>query len=324
MQQVMAGRWRAKGWAVPISLLLHFAVVAAFLFELPERIAAPPEPDSISVDLVPPPEEKKEEEGKPPAAKQAEQEKPPPSPPSPAPAPAPPVEEAKVSPPMPSTLPAIAMRPQEAQADREDKPGKVPEGEETPVTEEAAEPEPQKTIEEKPAPAASSDLKASAEQGEIAVSPVVDDSKPEQAPVPQPKPAEERPQEQDEKKAKLPKAKSLLSSSMLSAAQRRQMFGDLPPRRRIVQLCSTEALAQIQGAGFAARGMIPYSDTGGRISGNAIDASGGAFNTGDTWHDVSFQCEVDLENYAVTEFRFKIGNALRPEEAKRRGFTQFQ
>ncbi len=317
MQQVTAGRWRAKRWAVPISVLLHLAVVAAVLFELPERIAAPPEPDSISVDLVPPPEEKKEEEGKPPAARQAEQEKPP--------SPAPPVEEAKVSAPMPSTLPAIAVRPEETRADREDRPGKAQEGEKTQAAEDETAPQPKKTIEEKPAPAANSDLKASAEQGEIAVSPVVDDSKPEQAPVPQPKPAEEKPEEQaEENKAKLPKAKSLLSSSMLSATQRRQMFGDLPPRRRIVQLCSTEALAQIQGAGFAARGVIPYSDTGGRISGNAIDASGGAFNTGDTWRDVSFQCEVDLENYAVTEFRFKIGNALRPEEAKRRGFTQFQ
>nr|WP_246231318.1 DUF930 domain-containing protein [Rhizobium oryzihabitans] len=63
---------------------------------------------------------------------------------------------------------------------------------------------------------------------------------------------------------------------------------------------------------------------GGRISGNSIDASGGAFNTGNGWHDVSFQCEVDLENYTVTEFRFKIGNAISPEDAKKRGFTRFQ
>lgn len=321
MQQVSAGRWRWKGWAVPVSVLLHLAVVAIFLFELPERIVEPQEPESISVDLVPPPEEKKAEEAPPPGEEKAKEEKPQPPPPPPAP----PAEEAKPSPPPQATLPAIAMRPEETQADPEDKPGKTEEAEKTEPSEEPAS-QPEKTAEEKPAPpAANSDLQASAEQGEIAVSPLKEEAPPEQPPVPQAKPADEKPAEVEEKKpAKLPAAKNLLSSSMLSPAQRRQMFGDLPPRRRIVQLCSTEALAQIQGAGFVARGMIPYSDTGGRISGNSIDASGGAFNTGNGWHDVSFQCEVDLENYTVTEFRFKIGNKVSPEDAKKRGFTRFQ
>ncbi len=306
---------------MPVSVLLHLAVVAIFLFELPERIAEPQEPESISVDLVPPPEEKKAEEAPPPGAEKAKEEKPQPPPPPPAP----PAEEAKPAPPMPATLPAIAMRPEQTQADPEDKPGKVEEAEKTEPSEQP-ESQPEKTAEEKPAPAAAnSDLQASAEQGEIAVSPVKEETDSDRAPVPQAKPTEEKPAEAgEEKPAKLPAAKNLLSSTVLSPAQRRQMFGDLPPRRRIVQLCSTEALAQIQGAGFAARGMIPYSDTGGRISGNSIDASGGAFNTGNGWHDVSFQCEVDLENYAVTEFRFKIGNAISPEDAKKRGFTRFQ
>lgn len=321
MQQVSASRWRGKGWAVPVSVLLHLAVVAIFLFELPERIAEPQEPESISVDLVPPPEEKKAEEQKPPAAEQAKEEKPQPPPPPPAP----PAEETKPSTPMQATLPAIAMRPEETQADPEDKPGKVEEAEKTEPSKEP-ESQPEKTVEDKPAPAAAnSDLKASAEQGEIAVSPVKEEAPPKQPPVPQAKPAEEKPvEEAKEKPAKLPAAKHLLSSSLLSPAQRRQMFGDLPPRRRIVQLCSTEALAQIQSAGFAARGMIPTSDTGRKISGSSIDATGGAFNIGGTWYDVSFQCDVDLDNYAVTEFRFKIGNALTPEEAKKRGFTRFQ
>jgi hypothetical protein len=306
---------------VPVSVLLHLAVVAIFLFELPERIVEPQEPESISVDLVPPPEEKKAEEAPPPDEEKAKEEKPQPPPPPPAS----PAEEAKPSPPPQATLPAIAMRPEETQADPEDKPGKTEEAEKTEPSEEPAS-QPEKTAEEKPAPpAANSDLQASAEQGEIAVSPLKEEAPPEQPPVPQAKPADEKPAEVEEKKpAKLPAAKNLLSSSMLSPAQRRQMFGDLPPRRRIVQLCSTEALAQIQGAGFVARGMIPYSDTGGRISGNSIDASGGAFNTGNGWHDVSFQCEVDLENYTVTEFRFKIGNEVSPEDAKKRGFTRFQ
>lgn len=302
---------------MPVSVLLHLAIVALFFFQLPERIAEPQEPESVSVELVPPPEEKKQEEPPPPAAP-AEEEKPKPPPP-------PPKAETKPTPQPQATLPSIAMRPEEAQADPEDKPGKTEETEKPPPSSDPAS-QPEKSAEEKPAPAAAnSDLKASAEQGEIAVSPVKEETPPKEPPVPQAKPAEEKPSEvKEDKPAKLPAAKNLLSSALLTPAQRRQMFGDLPPRRRIVQLCSTEALAQIQGAGFAARGMIPYSDTGGRISGNSLDASGGAFNTGSGWHDVSFQCEVDLENYAVTEFRFKIGEEISREDVKKRGFAQFQ
>lgn len=306
---------------MPVSVLLHLAIVALFFFQLPERIAEPQEPESVSVELVPPPEEKKQEEPPPPAAP-AEEEKPKPPPPPPPP---PPKAETKPTPQPHATLPSIAMRPEEAQADPEDKPGKTEETEKPqPSSDPASQPE--KSAEEKPAPpAANSDLKASAEQGEIAVSSVKEETPPKEPPVPQAKPAEEKPSEvKEDKPAKLPAAKNLLSSALLTPAQRRQMFGDLPPRRRIVQLCSTEALAQIQGAGFAARGMIPYSDTGGRISGNSLDASGGAFNTGSGWHDVSFQCEVDLENYAVTEFRFKIGEEISREDVKKRGFAQFQ
>lgn len=306
---------------MPVSVLLHLAIVALFFFQLPERIAEPQEPESVSVELVPPPEEKKQEDPPPPAAP-AEEEKPKPPPPPPPP---PPKAETKPTPQPQATLPSIAMRPEEAQADPEDKPGKTEETEKPPPSSDPAS-QPEKSAEEKPAPAAAnSDLKASAEQGEIAVSPVKEETPPKEPPVPQAKPAEEKPSEvKEDKPAKLPAAKNLLSSALLTPAQRRQMFGDLPPRRRIVQLCSTEALAQIQGAGFAARGMIPYSDTGGRISGNSLDASGGAFNTGSGWHDVSFQCEVDLENYTVTEFRFKIGEEISREDVKKRGFAQFQ
>lgn len=302
---------------MPVSVLLHLAIVALFFFELPERIAEPQEPESVSVELVPPPEEKKAEEPPPPAAA-AKEDKPEPPPPPPAP----PKEEAKPTPPPQATLPSIAMRPEEAHADPKDKPGKMEEAEKTqPSTEPASQPE--KTAEEMPAPAAAnSDLKASAEQGEIAVSPIKEETPPEQPPVPQPKPEEEKPSDVKENKpAKLPAAKSLLSSALLTPAQRRQMFGDLPPRRRIVQLCQAEALAQIREVYADTRGMYAFSDTGGRISGNVLDATGGAFNVGDVWRDVTFQCEVDVENYAVTAFRIKMGNIITPAEATKRGFT---
>ncbi|WCJ64076.1 DUF930 domain-containing protein [Agrobacterium tumefaciens] len=303
---------------MPVSVLLHLVVVALFFFEMPEPMAEPQEPESVNVELVPPPEEKKEEAAPPPAAA-AKEEKPQPPPPPP---PAPPKEEVKPVPQPQATLPSISMRPEEMQADKEDKPGKTEDAEKSEVTAEPAS-QPEKAAEEKPAPvAANSDLKASAEQGEIAVSPTSEQPPPDQPPVPQAKPSEEKPSDVNENTpAKLPAAKSLLSSALLTPAQRRQMFGDLPPRRRIVQLCQAEALAQIREVYADTRGMYAFSDTGGRITGNVLDATGGAFNVNDVWRDVTFQCEVDVDNYAVTAFRIKMGDIITPGEATKRGFT---
>ncbi|MGE1076397.1 hypothetical protein ACQJ22_28145, partial [Pseudomonas fragariae (ex Marin et al. 2024)] len=83
-----------------------------------------------------------------------------------------------------ATLPSISMRPEEMRADPEDKPGKTEDAEKSDATAEPAS-QPEKTAEEKPAPvAANSDLKASAEQGEIAVSPTSEEPPLEQPPVP--------------------------------------------------------------------------------------------------------------------------------------------
>ncbi|MDS7597595.1 DUF930 domain-containing protein [Agrobacterium tumefaciens] len=304
---------------MPASVLLHLLVVGAFFFQLPERMAEPQEPESISVDLVPPPEEQKAGEEKPEGQQQAteEQAKEEPQPPPPQPA----AEETPQSPPLMPTLPSIAMRPEEAQNDPVDKPGKVEEPEKA-----DAEPEtpPKPATEEKTEEARNSDLASQSEDGEIAASLApTEDAPPEKPPVPEPKPVEDKPADDAARQnaEKLPAAKSVLSSTMLSPAQRRHMFGELPPRRRIVQLCSSEAIAQVQNAGFALQGMVPFSDKGGLISDNRLDATGGAFNVGSQWHDISFQCEVDVENYAVTAFRFKIGGAVTKADAAKRGLA---
>lgn len=324
-ETVPASKRRVGGWAIPASVLLHLLVVGAFFFQLPERMAEPQEPESISVDLVPPPEEpkaeeeKKPEEPKPPAEEQAK-ENPPPPPPAP-------------TPPAPAMQPSIAVRPEMTQLDPVDKPGKTEEKEKTSTAEETdtaggepdSQPEPTAKQQDTAAQEAEeSNLAAQADDGEIVASLTPNEAAPpDKPPVPQPKPAEEKPAAEAAKgnSDALPAAESLLSSAMLTRDQRRQIFGELPPRRRIVQLCRSEAIAQVQNAGFPIEGIVAYSDTGGLISGNKLDATGGAFNVGSKWHDISFQCEVDMDNYAVTAFRFKIGNELSEPDAKKRGFA---
>mgnify|MGYP004722795917 CR=1 FL=1 len=126
---------------------------------------------------------------------------------------------------------------------------------------------------------------------------------------------------------KLKSAKKLLSARAINNPAMRSMLGDLPPKRRIVQMCSIEALAQLRempNASGGLDGIVPFSDTGGFISGNALDASGGAFNVDNRWYDITFHCEVDLDSFKVTSFRFDIGKTAVPQaDAVKRGLSVF-
>lgn len=311
-----------KGWrfgrAIPVSIALHIAIAAVFLFDVPITLPVPEEPESVQVELVEPP---------PPPP---EPEAPPPPPP-----PEPTVQEEEARAPIPS-LPAIPIRPEPAPAGTGDQPdsgGDTPpedmpeqpqeEAEPPPPAEEPPQPPSTASEEAKPplptaedgelpaaenAAEAGTDLKAGS--GESAEGEVPD---PSAAPVPEAKP--------DNRQA----AKRLLSKNTLNGAGMRQMLGDLPPRRRIVQMCSIEALAQIrqQRSGKSMpHGLVPFSETGGRIDGNRLDARGGAFNIGNDWFGIDFYCEVDMDNFTVTSFRFELGGPVSEAEARRRGYPR--
>jgi hypothetical protein len=98
-------------WGTPASILIHAAIAAVLLINIPARQPTPEQEQAVNVELVPPPEEKKPEAIKPEEAKKEEkkpeepkpQEKPP-EPPKPEakkeepPPPPPPKEEAKEEP----------------------------------------------------------------------------------------------------------------------------------------------------------------------------------------------------------------------------------
>lgn len=322
MQQALKKNWRQRSWVIPASILLHVLVVGAFFMQWPERTAEPVEPESVSVELVPPEEEKpKAEEPPPPAPPKADEAKPvqpPPPPPEKA------EDKPQSTPVMQQTLPSIAVRPDPPQMDAEDNPAKSED------VAKAEQPQP----EEKPAedasqaakPPAANGLEPTAQEGEIAAVKSEDVVKSEDPPVTV-KPEETKPEPEKEKPAqtkasdKLTKAKTLLANDALANPGLRQMLGDLPPKRRIVQMCSIEALAQIRKlrADMAPMdGLVPFSDKGGFISRNVLDASGGAFNIGRTWFDFNFHCEVDLETYAVTNFRYEMGGQVPNADAVKR------
>ncbi|PZM13730.1 DUF930 domain-containing protein [Rhizobium tubonense] len=155
MQQDSANPKKSIEWGTPVSILIHVAIAAAFLVNLPAKQQTPDPEQAVNVELVPPPEEKKPDEKKPEEAKQEQkkpdekkpEEKPPVKPPeppkvetkaeepSPPPAPPSPKEEAKKEEPEPE--------PPKEEAKAQPKP-EPPKEQEEPKQEEPPKPEAEK------------------------------------------------------------------------------------------------------------------------------------------------------------------------------------
>ena len=330
MEKSLRHTTRQRSWTVPISVLLHVAVIGVFYFQWPETPLKPAEPDSVSVELVEPPKEEP-----PPEAKKVEEaKKPEPPPPRPVQTPQQPTPP---SAPSPAMLPPVALRPEETQVDEKDQPG----GQEDTGGEAKPEPSPSKeseadtkagqpTVEQNDAK--DEPLKAAMEgvpqaaTGEIAAAETQSDQV--AAVVPIPKPNGDETKSETQKKApgsgdpKLKPARKILSGATLADPMSRQFLAELPPQKRLVQLCTAEALAQIFAARAGQRGPEGIARSAGKgsaISANVLDARGSAFNVGTDWYAFDFRCEADTDNYAVTGFSYNIGSKMSASEAKQRG-----
>ncbi|PWE52271.1 hypothetical protein DEM27_32000 [Metarhizobium album] len=115
-------------------------------------------------------------------------------------------------------------------------------------------------------------------------------------------------------------AKKLFSKASLSDPRVKKALGKLPPNRRIVQICTIEALEQVRHSArnSVPEGMVPFSDEGGLIAGPKLSASGGAFFSGGKWYAIDFSCETNAEVTEITAFRFDIKGAIPRNEWKSR------
>ena len=117
-------------------------------------------------------------------------------------------------------------------------------------------------------------------------------------------------------------AEKLLSNARLADPMMREALGQLPRPRRIVQLCTVEALSQIMATrpGTMLHGMVPFGDQDGKIENDTLTASGGAYRTmAGEWFDISFRCSVNVEKMQVTGFNYRLGDhkLTRDERAAR-------
>jgi hypothetical protein len=110
-------------------------------------------------------------------------------------------------------------------------------------------------------------------------------------------------------KAALAAAEALYSGQTLSNPHVQQALGKLPPRDRIIQICSIEALEQIR---HQRPGTFPdvFAPGDGRTTDTSFVVDNGAFRTRGTWISMRFECTVELTKMAVTQFRYLIGGAI--------------
>lgn len=308
MEPTAKNKWWQGSWTIPVSLMLHVLVGATYLLSS-SLTPAPAETETISVEMVEPPkqEEKKAEEPPPPAP-----EKPAAPPP----------------PPPPSQMPSVAIRPGPTQLDERDEPGQQDAG-----GQEQKEPEKQPDVaqpaqtlpdvaEEKPEAAAAAE-KPTAPEGEISAlqAPPPPDVATVAVPMPKPeaKPAPEpaKAAADGEEGPNLKPAKKILVGAKRPGAMLRQIMGNLKPQERVAQLCVAEAMAQIkQERNGQYDGLEPHTGKNYPIAGNLMNAQG-AFNVGTQWFPIDYRCEVDIDNYIVTDFRYNIGAKLTPDDVKR-------
>ncbi len=296
--------WGETGWGIPTSIALHLALAFLLLVRLPEH-SAPAKDESINVELVPPPKRTEKPQEKP--------------------------NEAKVQPSrsQPQVFESASAEPDKKEPVQPQLPPAAPSKPETPQPA----PEQASPASAKPESAAKPSETKTAALAELHVDTEdavneAGDAAPavQSAPVPAEKPAVEeakadaaqKPAEaaSEQQVSALVQAKQLYSKDALSDPRVKQAIGRLPPKRRIVQLCTIEALEQIrrQRPDAFPDMLVPFGPVGGLVSASGLNASGGAFRSRSKWYAVDFKCEVNPETTSVASFSFAIGKAIPKSE----------
>ncbi len=310
MQLFARKMWGETGWGMPTSVVLHLALAFLLLVRLPE-LSSPAGEQSVNVELVAPP----------PKAEEKPQEKPLEKP----------REEKREQPrSQPQAFESAAARAEKEKPARPELPPAAPtridEPRQQPDTSPSSAAKAENAASEKPPETrtALAELRVDAEDG---VNSTADaPSAPQAASVPQEKPAPARatadePRKIEEAAAerqanKLTQARELYSENALADPRVKQALGKLPPKKRILQICSIEALEQVrrQRPDAFPDMLVPFGPTGGFISAAGLSASGGAFRSRSKWYAIDFKCEVNAETNAIASFSFAIGGAIPTSE----------
>ena len=289
MQEDRQDRRRPSGFALPVSIGLHVAVVALLVFGLPRTLREPADEEAVTVDLVPPPRPKAD-----PPALRADAEKPPQEPAEAAP---PENDRAARRPPVSMVEPVVRFGEKDAG------PRKSQDGT---GAEEAAGPPSAKEPPDDLAPPKRAAPPTPVEETVLSL--------PQAAATPTPRPEEapaaRKPTQREE-------AKTLFSRSATGDALATTAMRDLPRGVRGGTLCVTELRAQLLNASPP---YFPDLLPSLRLKeGNVIDVPGAAFRAEGQWRELSFRCEVDADATKVTSFALSVGEPIPRSAWARRG-----
>ncbi|TDH39391.1 DUF930 domain-containing protein [Pseudohoeflea suaedae] len=107
----------------------------------------------------------------------------------------------------------------------------------------------------------------------------------------------------------------MLSASVLddprSADAVRKLAG-LSDDERMIQLCATEAMAQVAAwkTEYRPDMLVAYAMSELKIAGDRLIARGGAFHSKAEWYAISFECGLGREHADVAAFSFKVGEPI--------------
>ncbi|WP_156943441.1 hypothetical protein M728_004689 (plasmid) [Ensifer sp. WSM1721] len=305
MQQFARKMWGDTGWGMPSSIALHLALAFLLLVRLPE-LSSPAGEQSVNVELVAPPPNAEEKPPEKPREAKKEQSRS-----------------------QPQAFESAAARAEKEKPARPElppaAPNRIDEPREQPETSQSSPAKAENAASEKPPEtrAMRAELRVDAEDGlnRAANTPPAPQTAaiPQEKPVPaatadEPRKAEEAATERQAKK--LVEAQELYSGNALSDPRVKQALGRLPPKKRILQLCSIEALEQVrrQRPDAFPDMLVPFGPTGGFISAAGLSASGGAFRSRAKWYEIDFKCEVNTETNAIASFSFALGGAIPASE----------
>ncbi|MBP1872927.1 chemotaxis protein histidine kinase CheA [Ensifer adhaerens] len=331
--QLFSEKWWEKiKWGTPVSVGLHLLVIVLVLFRLPQETPKPEGEQSINVEIVPPPQPKQEEKPR----EQAQPKKVEPKKEQPKPQPAPArqqpqafesaaakiKQEAKVA-----ELPPIAKAEKKGAVNEAKKAAAADATATLKAAKEEAKAQKQPEVKDPQQQqlavlSSSTNGDKSAAESKPAAKTEAEKAVPKADPVPVRKPSDDKEkgdatEGKAEAKAKLPadrfvEAKELFSAKSIADPRVKQAMGQLPVKKRILQLCSIEALEQIRNQrprDFPDM-LVPFGPSGGFIGKEQIDASGGAYRSKGTWYDVNFKCKVNLETVEVVSFSYAIGGVV--------------
>ncbi|MBB4955326.1 hypothetical protein H4S14_003362 [Agrobacterium vitis] len=320
-------------WGVGASVLLHVLFLVGFLLTWPVPTPDAPKEEVVNVSIEQPPQEKPKDDA---------QKQPPP--------------EVKPKPPVPEQRPVETFPPppppgpqafESAQKDEEapkEEEAPVPPSSEQPAPEEAKPDTAQKLGDDKSVsgdPSKQEPPKEAAVLKDIAPPELGPDARPKQAdkpqeagsgivteqrfslgegaeqgpptasvPTPEPKPKLQT------TLANMKPAKRLYSKDTLSDPRVKEALGTLPPKRRVVQMCSIEMLEQIRRnvPGAVPDIIAPTAMTKEHIDNQLMDVTDAAYRSRGDWYDISYHCETDAKTSTITSFKFNMGSIIPRSE----------